>query len=95
MAHAELIGNYSSEERDCDGKHVAEHVYRMTDKEKTEQFGDLNFMYRIVSNMVSVHAQKGTLTITQQDGQPRAEWQERTEEGYVNKVVTFEETGNE
>ena len=88
--HDELIGNYYSEEYDCDGKYVGGHKFRMTEAEKTEDFGDLNFMDRVVSSMISLHAQNATLAISQRDGMPYLEYREETEEGYVHCVVSFE-----
>lgn len=86
-----ITAHMSGEATDCDGKHYSEADYPMNEEEKTEEFGDLNFFDRIMSYTVSTHAESGRLNIRQdENGLPVFEWNERTDEGYSHKYVTFE-----
>ena len=86
-----IIAHMSGEATDCDGKHYSEAEYAMTVEEKTEDFGDLDFFDRVMAYTVSTHAEEGTLSVRQDENRlPVFEWQQRTEEGYSHKYVTFE-----
>lgn len=78
-------------ERDCDGMHYRDCEYRMSDEEKTSQFGDLEFYARVVGYLVSFHAEDGTLKVSQDgQGMPILDWGMGTEEGFYSARMTFE-----
>lgn len=84
-AHIETVA------RDCDGMHYRSADYNMEDSERFAEFGDMDFMNRILSYIVSHCARQATLTVThdEENGTPIYEWSEATEEGFRNETLTF------
>lgn len=75
----------STQSQDCDGRYLHEHVDRPNSIERTEEFGDLHFKERILGNIVSFHAEDGTLTVN-----PGAlYWNQPTDEGYTSTHVVW------
>ena len=72
-----LHAHMSGSSRDCDGTYSQGHVYEMTTQEKADQFGDLQFKDRVITNIITLHGY-GTLTVTPAG----ASWSEQTDEGY-------------
>lgn len=73
-----LHAHVETESQDCDGRYTSGRVEEMTLQERCDQFGDLHFKERVLANVVSLHAEQGTLTVTEHG----LEWREQTEEGY-------------
>ena len=69
--------------QDCDGTLSGSHALTMTEEEQASDFGDLEFQGRVLSDVVNVGARHGTLTVEEDedDGTPRLDWSESTEEG--------------
>lgn len=79
--HAHVI----TRSRDCDGEYRSGHTVTLTSEERCDQFGDLTFKERVISSIISVHAEDGSLTV-----RPHAvEWHEPTDEGYRASSVEW------
>ena len=65
---------------DCDGPFYRDYVTTMTEDERTGEFGDIEFMNRVLTNHCSPYAISHGLRMTATEA--GFEWKEDTDEGY-------------
>ena len=73
---------------DCDGPLYRHWVEQMTDEEKADQFGDLDFRARLLSNHVSFWPAEGA-EVTVKVYRDGFDTSEPTEEGYRQSCVRW------
>lgn len=84
-AHIRTHAHVSTRSQDCDGDYLHENIARMSAIERTSEFGELEFKERIMGNVVSLHAEGGTLTVRPES----LSWSQPTDEGYINTAVEW------
>ncbi len=83
--HHRVHAHVTTRSRDCVGEYSRGHVDVTTIEERCRSYGDQDFMQRVISSVVSVYAEQGTLKVTKRG----AHWYERTEEGYTSTTIKW------
>lgn len=83
--HHRVHAHVSTESRDCDGDYSRGHIDRLSALERCESYGDLTFKQRVISSVVSVYAEQGTLEVKPDS----VHWFEQTDEGYIRTHIEW------